>query len=346
MYVIPVVLGISLLTAALAAQLPQTNKFETFLRKQLGVSTYELNSIEKGQIVVKLPKTSETREVAVFAVMRLDVPAEFFINRVRDITTFKNSDNVLQIGKFSNPPRIEDLAGLTVDAADIDAIKRCRVNSCDLKMSAGMIERFRKEINWSTPNYRERAANLTRDILLEHVRLYLKGGNSALGEYNDKSYPVKLSEEFRSLLQPAPYMYEYLPEFQNHLETFPNASDVKVEDFMYWSKEKFGMKPVISLTHLTIYKRPRPDGMDVLIASKGIYATHYFEASLGVTGFIQSPTGHASRSYLMYVNRSRADALRGLFAGFKRSLISGSVRDGTKKSMEFIRQKLERDMPK
>jgi hypothetical protein len=102
------------------------------------------------------------------------------------------------------------------------------------------------------------------------------------------------------------------------------------------------MKPVVSVTHVSIYKRNTPSGLHVLIASKGIYATHYFEVSLGMTGFVQC-LSEPNRSYLIYINRSRADALRGLLAGLKRSLISGSVRDGARKNMELIKEKLERD---
>ena len=141
-------------------------------------------------------------------------------------------------------------------------------------------------------------------------------------------------------------MYEYVPPFQKFLQEFPHNRPQDTEDFVYWSTEKFGLKPVLSVTHITIYKHRGPSGTDILIASKGIYASHYFEASLGLTGFIQSQSAEPSRSYLIYVNRSRADALRGLFAGMKRSLISGSLRDGAKKSMELIRVKLEGDYKK
>jgi hypothetical protein len=81
--------------------------------------------------------------------------------------------------------------------------------------------------------------------------------------------------------------------------------------------------------------------MDVLIASKGIYADHYYETSLGLTGFFHSQSSQPIRSYLIYINRSRADALYGPFAGIKRSLISGRLLDGARKSMEAIKQKLE-----
>jgi hypothetical protein len=110
---------------------------------------------------------------------------------------------------------------------------------------------------------------------------------------------------------------------------------------MYWSKEKFGLKPVISLTHIVIYKRRVARGTDVLIASKGIYASHYVETSLGLTGFIHSQEPEPRRTYLIYINRSRADALRGFLGGLKRSLIVGSLRDATKKNMEMIKKKLE-----
>ena len=271
------------------------------------------------------------------------MPEECFIDRVRDIVSFKKSDSVLQIGKFSDPPRLDDLAGLTLDSVDIEALRRCRPNSCEVKMSAKYIERFRKEVNWSATNYSDQATALARQVLLEHVQNYLKAGNHALGEYNDKSYPLNLAGEFRTLLEPAPYMYGYQPKFQHHLENFPLGRPPDTEDFVYWSKEKFGLKPVVSMTHITIYKRSTPHGTDYLIGSKGIYATHYFEASLCLTEFIHSGSSGAPRSYLIYMNRSRADALRGFFGGLKRSLITGSLKDGAKKNMEMIKQRLEEE---
>ena len=87
-------------------------------------------------------------------------------------------------------------------------------------------------------------------------------------------------------------------------------------------------------------------GHDVIIGSKGIYGSHYFESSLGMTAFIQSRASDQARTYLIYINRSRTDALRGFFAGLKRSLIGGSLRDGAKKSMEMIKLKLETEYQK
>ena len=334
-----------LLCLTLTAQ-PGPSELQDFLRKQLAVTPTELSALNTGQIIVRLPKTAETREVAAFAIMRLNVPSEFFLEKVHDIVNFKKSDNVLQIGKFSDPPRIEDLANLTLDRDEIDTIRRCRLNRCDFKLSAANIDRFRKEINWSAPDYPERASALMREVMLEFVRAYLNGGNSALGDYNDKPYKLNLADEFRSLLQPTAYMYGYGPEFHKYLSEFPNSRSGHVEGFLYWSKEKFGLKPVISATHVAVYRSSPVTDSDILIASKGIYANHYFDASLGMTAFVHRTVSNQSQTYLIYINRSKADALRGMFAGFKRSLISGSLRDGAKKNMEMIKQKLESEYSK
>ena len=116
-----------------------------------------------------------------------------------------------------------------------------------------------------------------------------------------------------------------MPEFQKYLEEFPQArpeSASIVEDFLYWSKEDFGLKPVTSVTHVTIYKRSHGHcfGRD-----------HRFERNLWqpllqivsrTDGIYTSSGSDPPRTYLIYVNRSRTDALRGLFPGLKRSLLA------------------------
>ncbi|HLH30656.1 MAG TPA: hypothetical protein VKY31_05600 [Terriglobia bacterium] len=326
-------------TALFAQAIP--SDLESFLRERLAFTPLEIADLQRGQIVIKLPATMESREVAAFGIMRLQVPPDYYVSRFQDIVNFKKSENVLQIGKFSNPPKLEDLAGLSLEPADIEAIRQCHLNKCDVKMPAHFIERFMTDLDWTAPNYRERANALMRERLLEYVKGYLQGGNAELAEYRDKSYRLRLGDEFRSLLMPAPYMYDYSPEFENYLETYPRSRPQNALDFIYWSKEKFGLKPVISITHVIISKRQRPDGNDVVIASKGIYASHYFEASLGLTALVRGPASDPSHSYLIYLNRSRADALRGPFSSMKRALISSTLRDGARKTMEMVRQRLE-----
>lgn len=136
-----------------------------------------------------------------------------------------------------------------------------------------------------------------------------------------------------------PYVYEDEPEFYEYLRAYPTKRLDNVNDFIYWSKDKFGLKPVISVTHVTIYRRAGSRG--TLIASKQIYASHYFEASLGLTAVV--PTSHEERPgfYLLYLNRSRSDALHGGFSGLARGQVKSRARNGMQKNMEKIKFSIE-----
>ena len=96
---------------------------------------------------------------------------------------------------------------------------------------------------------------------------------------------------------------------------------------------------MLSMTHVTIYPRRHGNANEVLIASKQLYATHYFESSLAFTMMIPREGGEGS--YLLYLNRSRTDTLRGFFSGITRLFISGHVRDGAAKSLQLAKERLE-----
>jgi len=94
-----------------------------------------------------------------------------------------------------------------------------------------------------------------------------------------------------------------------------------------WSKIKFGLKPVIAVNHVSIYKRNSDAGPQVLVASKQIYANHYFNAFLALTAFVNVP-GATNGSYLVYENRSRADGLEGPFGKLKRGVVEKKALEG------------------
>lgn len=333
---LPILLG-ALSTGA--QNLP--DRFKNLLQTQMNVSEATLASLERGEAVTKLLKTRAKKEIAALGILRVNAPCDLFIDRFRDIADFKKSATVLQIGKFSNPPSLADLNGLTLDPCCLEAIKNCKSGDCDMKMSAEMMARFRQELNPSAADYRARADALARRMLFDYLKAYLQTGNAALIEYRDEENVVRLAEEYRSLLDQSRFLADYAPEFYKYLEEFPKASSPNIEDFIYWSKEKFGLNPVLSLTHVAIYKRVVGDSTEVLIASKQLYANHYFDGSLGLGLYIEGSQGPASGAYMMYLNRSRADALQGWFLGIKRSLVGGRVREGLAKNLKLVKKRIE-----
>ena len=56
---------------------------------------------------------------------------------------------------------------------------------------------------------------------------------------------------------------------------------------LYWTKEDFGMRPIIRISHQAIY-RSRGGHRRRIIATNQVYADHYLDAALDVTLAIDS----------------------------------------------------------
>jgi hypothetical protein len=314
-----------------------------FLQKHLKFSQKDLLIMEQGKVVAKVfDKSTVENEVGAFGIVRLNIPKEYLVENFRDIVTFKESPEVKAIGKFSNPPQIEDIQGLTLDSEDLKALENCQPGDCKVKMDTIMMERFQKDVDWSAPDYKEQATVLMRRILVDYVKTYLNKGDTAMGEYHDQEYPLRIADAFHGLLRNSPYLCEHVPELYTYLQEFPNGQLSNVENFVYWSKEAFGLKPVINLFHVTIYTRKQQHSTDIFITSKQIYASHYFEASLGFTAFIDEVGGEEPPdAYLMYLNRSRFDQLQGSLKGLIVTIGKGKVYDGVKKYFRQVKERLE-----
>lgn len=313
-----------------------------FLRQFIHITDDQLLSLGRGQAVAKILDSSYPVEIPAFGAIQVRVSGDFLIEKYRDIASFKKSKEVLQIGKFSSPPQIQDLAPLILDQSDVDALKKCLVGDCALKLPSDVIERFRREIDRSSPDYSKAAAEFYRRFLFGQVLAYISNGNAALPVYHDKKVPVPLAGEFLAILQSSPYISQYAPGLDNTLRNFPKVRLERSEEFLYWSKEKFGYKAVISLTHVMIYRTPRPEADWTFIASKQIYANHYLQGSLGLAMFVEKKGRDPNaKGYLLYLNRSRADLPQGLFSGLIRYFVKRRVLDGTEKYLKLIKERLE-----
>jgi hypothetical protein len=212
-----------------------------FLQKHFGFSTQELASVDRGKIVTKLLSTSDKREMAALGVVRLNVSREFFLQRFMDIETFKKGEFVLQIRQFSDPPRPDDLSELNLESEHMNALKKCKVGACNVKIPAALIDQLRKEVNWSAPGAEKRATETTRRFLLDYVRVYLREGNAALVEYADRNYQLRLADEVRSMLDQSSYLLESAPEFHKYLGEFPKTQLPGADNFVYWARKESGV---------------------------------------------------------------------------------------------------------
>ena len=278
----------------------------------------DLAQLQQGQTVVNLIPVQNDREIAVLGLVRLTVSAEDFVESFRKTVGQKSNPAILEIGRFSTTPTMEDLQGLSIDARDIDDLKECVIGRCAVKLSSAMIERFQREINWEAEDYRLQATSLLKQMLLQYVSDYLARGDAALIAYEDKPKTIQLAREQRALMAAAIYSPDALTGRRKHLGTSSGPALHLVENALVWSKIDMGLKPVIAINHVTIYKREEASGPQVLVASRQLYANHYFDSSVALTAFVNVP---GAGRYLYYENRSRVDSFNGFLGKMKRGIV-------------------------
>jgi hypothetical protein len=144
------------------------------------------------------------------------------------------------------------------------------------------------------------------------------GGTDTMGDVLDKKAPTTRSDAYRTLLANSPYLADYVKEFNDYLAAYPKTKLAGTEDILYWTKDTFGLKPVVAAYHLTLYQGPR----GALIANKLLAATHFFNASLEILAGVPAPDGKGV--YLLSLFRTRLDPPTGMLAG----VLMGKIRDG------------------
>jgi hypothetical protein len=189
--------------------------------------------------------------------------------------------------------------------------------------------------------WKEAVQQAFREVLLERVRMYLFTGEVA--PYENQKNPVWPAERFTSLVEHSVFLTEHLPKFAEHLRGYPSSAAPEVESFIYWSKERLARKAVISLTHVSILRSEDAALPDMLEAGKQIFATHYVNASLGITAVVRG--GPGGPNYLVYVNRSELDVPGGPFKGIIRWFLQRRLKAEAATVLQGLRRRLESGEP-
>jgi hypothetical protein len=322
------------LSAASAQELATDPAVRAVLTSQLGFSDRDLADLRNGNPVKHSLRPRAPGEIAVAGLVRIQAPKSAFFARARDIARFKNGPDVLQIGRFSHPPALDDLAALSVDEDDFD-VRSCRVGDCGIRLPAMVIERLGRTVDVKAPDAQSRGTALFKQFLIEEVSAYMAGADR-LTQYDDGPQPIRPRDEFEAILAGMPEIAALMPGLPDHLRHFSAAPLPEAEDFLYWSKEKFGFAPFISVTHVTIVC---PSAATCLMTTRDVYASRYLDASIALA--IATDAGGPEAFDLVYDNRSRANALKGRFASLRRSLTERRARGALEDSLKMIRQRLE-----
>lgn len=305
---------------------------EPALLKQIGFSAQEIQRIDRGDIVARSIE-ADASAIALAVATTIAVPPAFYLEKFRDIETFKRTQEVLQIGRFGHSPTAADMAKMTLDQADVDDLRSCRVGGCGVKLDAGGIQAAAGR----KPGVDAASAAL-RQHLAGYTARYLQSGNSALMEYHDSSPVARMADQLQAIRERTAYLRRW-PALFDAIFSFTGSLPPGLEGFVYWSKEKVGPRAVVSVTHVVI--SPPHDGATA-IATKQIYASHYGNGSLGVTLLLDKGTPDAPRLRIVYTNRSRVDVFGGILGPIKRPLVRSRVREAAERMMRGLKERLER----
>ncbi len=318
---------------------PDLNAFFT---QNIGLKKDQIADIRNGKPVALDLKSRIPDEIFVFGAVYINAEPEKYIKFITDIERLSKLPEYPGIGKFSSPPQVSDLKNFELDSDDIAALKKCKPGDCMLQMPSKSMELIQKSVNWSAPDVARQVNDLLKKGAVQRLSDYQKGGNQILGEYNDKSNPRKVAEQFKYMISYSKTLPSYLPGFYNYLLNYPDGKPANVENTFQWAKVKFGLKPTLRILHIVTMRGSSPNEPAYVIAEKQLYSSHYFATALDLTFCMRDSQDPKKPGF--YLLRAMGSEQAGL-TGFKGSIVRrsavGRSVNALEKSLASIKATLE-----
>ena len=156
------------------------------------------------------------------------------------------------------------------------------------------------------------------------------------------------SEEVHGLAHPLDTPMP-IPDLTRFLREYPRSSLPRADEFFYWNMGEFGMKPTTRLNQVVIQPFPTGvaslPGLRYVIATRQIYANHYFSATLELRTLVDDDDGEDDGFFLLYATRSRVTGLSGFFKGLLRVIVKRRARSGMERYLTNTQAVIEGRFP-
>ena len=333
--------AVGALVIALAAPLggqPQVlpAPLETYFAKHVRLTPSERKLLLSGAPVTRVLDADPAKEVAVFGAIWIDASPDAYVRRVNDVESFEKGSAFRITKRISDPPRLSDFDQMVVPPDDARDLRYCTVGDCEIKLSAEALQRVRREVDFGKPAAHEDVNRIARQLAFNLVTAYQEGGNNRLAVYRDNEHPTFVSKEIELLIGAMPDLGEFLPEVRDFLLRYPKVTLPGAQSFLYWQEAQFGLKPTVRINHLAVQRRPEA----VIVASKLIYASHYFWTALELRVLVPDPA-RGRGFWFVNLNRSRSDGLSGFVGRIIRGKVRGEAEEGMKTVLTVTRSNLE-----
>ena len=331
-----------LLGVPLAAQ-GRPRALDSFLTQTVGLDQSQLTALSRGEVVAKILPTADNRDVSVLGVVHVSASRAAFAQRQRDFPNALRAPTRSTAAVFSSPTKPGDVAAIEVSSKDIDELRDCRPNECNIKLPATDMDRLHATIDWNAPDARARVTAYVRQRMLEYVASYRERGNAAMVVYGDEG-GLRSSDALAEMLADSTYVFSRVPSLGRHLLRYPADRLPGAAEVIFWSLDNLPhVRQVLRITHETVYSPPELPGTTV-IAAKQIYADHYFEAGLELLTAIDdsaATNGAPSGFTLLAVRHYRFDHLPSGGILNLRGRVVGGLRDNVRADLARLKRESE-----
>lgn len=330
------------LIGATSVAIAQDTEPYKFFHEYVGLTDDQIQAVRSGKAIAKVMHSRTPDEVFVFGTVYVESTPERYLKLASDVDSLRKLPGYLAIRKFSDPPRMSDLDGFTLEDEDIKELKNCKAGHCEIQLPAEAIETFQRSVNWSAPDRADQVNHLAQQMTLECLLRYLQGGNAALGTYRDKNHPTEIAETFQSLLSWSRALPVYLPELSSYLLDYPNLKSGDIESEFHWEKVKFGLKPTLRVVQSVLYRGTSSAGPTLAVVEKQLYASHYFQTALDLTVcFRDSSQPTQTGFYLLTLKASKQAGLTGLKGEIVRKVAVDKTRSSLERALASLKRELE-----
>ncbi len=299
-----------------------------------GFSIKKIESIGDSVLVREIDVPNASREAGFAGLIRIQSTGDALVRALakRDVAVLGDTQAA---GFFSDPAKASDVDRLTFSDSDFEVLAECHVGDCKFKLGEAGIERI-ESIDWKAPGAKKTVTDLFRREAVSYVNAYREQGDAALIVYDDKKQPVALAKTFEDLLTQFVAFERVAPKFVSSLSTYPKGERSGTAAALDWSVRDFGRRPTLTIDQLVVDVEPEDANLDLLFASKTLYANHYVAARIQMGAVIEGDKalGVPGR-YMLLVDRIVFDDD---LNGFKRALLGRGLSSDLEDRMKGLRR--------
>jgi hypothetical protein len=306
----------------------------------LGFDRAAQQKLLAGEIVSAEREETTARQLAVAIGMLIKGDPDALAAAVLGGQTLKANPAILGFGRIDLEAPEAGLADVAYTAGEVDEVRKLlEVQAGDqFNLSAEELAELQKRTSQYDPEQApdpaviQAASEAYRNILAGRLQAYLARGVAGIAPYQRDGEVSDPAEDLRAAAEASQLLQQAAPDVYRFVVDYPERQPAGVEQAFFWVKEVANDRPLFSLNHRMVQRRP--DGLVLL--SRTFYAGHSFNASLSGAGVLPVQGGNA----VFYTNRTASDQVAGFMQGMRHEMGRGMMRDALIESFEAIRGQL------